>query len=266
MKQLMIISALATACSLCVGCSQEDRDDAIRRTTGAARELNGGNGTPDVVREQRRLERQRQNSQWTAENQAKYPVEYCQAQLGEVRRFSEQLEVSEHKIAVALSAAKRKQSESETQVKVLGKFLEQAKSEYRLSETNHLATVKINGREVEKNDAQKAIVEAYQRLQSALANIPAQKAIIDKLNIKFQKVAEEQKKLAALSDRIKTTLEDVRMKKLVDGENGIGDALNAIGDSMGALSKDQIGLSLDDLLSPPAEVRQQETFEAIMAQ
>lgn len=56
------------------------------------------------------------------------------------------------------------------------------------------------------------------------------------------------------------------MKKLVDGENGIGDALNAIGDSMGALSKDQIGLSLDDLLSPPAEVRQQETFEAIMAQ
>ena len=104
MKQLMIISALATVCSLCVGCNQEDRDDAISRTTSAARELNGGNGTPDVVREQRRLERQRQNSQWTAENQAKYPVEYCLAQLGEVRRFSEQLEVSEHKIAVALSA------------------------------------------------------------------------------------------------------------------------------------------------------------------
>lgn len=49
------VSALATVCSLCVGCSQEDRDDAISRTAGAARELNGGNGTPDVVREQRRV-------------------------------------------------------------------------------------------------------------------------------------------------------------------------------------------------------------------
>ena len=39
------VSALATVCSLCVGCSQEDRDDAISRTAGAARELNGGNGT-----------------------------------------------------------------------------------------------------------------------------------------------------------------------------------------------------------------------------
>ena len=49
------VSALVTVCSLCVGCSQEDRDDAISRTAGAARELNGGNGTPDVVREQRRV-------------------------------------------------------------------------------------------------------------------------------------------------------------------------------------------------------------------
>lgn len=259
-----VVAVVAIGMMFC-GCSQDDRDDAISRASCAARELNGSRGAPDVVCEQQRKERARQNTQWTAENQSKYPVEFCQAQLEEVRKYSSQLEVSAHKVSIALSAARRKESESSTQVKVLDKFLSQAKTEYRKSESAGQPTVLINGRDVSKADAQRAIVEAYQRMQTAKQNVLAQKVIIDKLNVKLQKISDEQKKLAELTEKIKTTLEDVRMKKLVEGENGIGDALNAINDSMGALAGDQAGLSLDDLLTPPAEVVQQETFENIMA-
>lgn len=264
-KLTMHVVAVAAVGMMFCGCSQDDRDDAINRASGAARELNGSRGAPDVVREQQRKERARQNTQWTAENQSKYPVEFCQAQLEEVRKYSSQLEVSAHKVSIALSAAKRKESESSTQVKVLDKFLSQAKTEYRKSESAGQSTVLINWRNVSKLDAQRAIVEAYQRMQAAKQNVPAQKVIIDKLNVKLQRISDEQKKLAELTEKIKATLEDVRMKKLVEGENGIGDALNAINDSMGALAGDQAGLSLDDLLTPPAEVVQQETFENIMA-
>ena len=55
------------------------------------------------------------------------------------------------------------------------------------------------------------------------------------------------------------------MKKLVDGEKGIGDALNAINDSMNALAGDSSEPTLDELLAPAPETARQEAFDAIMA-
>ena len=80
MKTILMLSGIVAAfLAFISGCSQGSRDDAIQRTTRAAVALNGGapDGTPDVVREQRERERNRQNTQWTPENQAKHPVEYC---------------------------------------------------------------------------------------------------------------------------------------------------------------------------------------------
>lgn len=263
MKHRIEYVALSVSIALVVGgCGQES---AIDQIVDAANNSSGVHGVPDIVREQQRKERIRQNTQWTAENQAQYPEEYCLAQLEAVRRYSEQLEVSNHKLAVALSATKRKMNEAQTQASVLSRFLEDSRRAYRIAETAKTERVQVNGRRVSRKEAQDAIVEAFQRLQDAQNAMPSQRLLIEKIDVKFQKIAAEQKKLARLNEKIRSTLEDVRMKKVINGKHDIDDALNAISDSMGALQEDPSILTLDELLTPPSDAVRQETFEAIMS-
>ena len=107
-----IAAVVGVACY--VGCSREDRDEAIARLGKAGRALNGevrpddvAHDVPNIVREQQRKERVRQNTQWTAENQALHPIEYCQAKLEDLNEYAQRLEVVTHKMMVAKSAATR---------------------------------------------------------------------------------------------------------------------------------------------------------------
>ena len=123
----------------------------------------------------------------------------------------------------------------------------------------------LNGYQVGKEKAQQTIVETHQRLQESERAIATQKNNQRKLEAKARQIAQEQKNLVALKERIQTTISDIRMKKAIDGEKSIGDALNAINDSMNALSGDSAEPSLDDLLAPASETARQEAFDAIMA-
>lgn len=270
----LLITVFCAGTVILSGCSKETRDELIERTTKAAKELNGSektskdkgeDDTPDIVAEQQHRERVRQNTQWTAENQALHPVEYCQAQLEEVAKYAKRLEVQAHQVAVAQSAAKRKISEAEGQVASLTKFLDQAKKSYRDADMTNKWPMTLNGYQIGKEKAQQTIVETYQRLQTSSNNIAVQKNNQRKLDTKLRRITQEQKNLVALREKIQTAIADIQMKKLVDGEKGIGDALNAINDSMNALAGDSSEPTLDELLAPAPETARQEAFDAIMA-
>lgn len=273
MKSLLI-TAFCAGSVILSGCSKESRDEMIERTTKAAKELNGSEKTskdkgddkaPDIVVEQQRKERVRQNTQWTAENQALHPVEYCQAQLEEVAKYAKRLEVQAHQVAVAQSAAKRKISEAEGQIASLSKFLDQAKTAYRDADATNKWPMKLNGYQIGKEKAQQTIVEIYQRLQTCNSNVATQKNNQRKLDAKLRQVAQEQKNLVVLREKIQAAISDIQMKKLVDGEKGIGDALNAINDSMNALAGDSNEPTLDELIAPAPDAARQEAFDVIMA-
>lgn len=270
----LLITAFCAGSVILSGCSKEARDEVIERTTKAAKELNGSektskdkdeDKTPDIVAEQQRRERVRQNTQWTAENQALHPVEYCQAQLEEVAKYARRLEVQAHQVAVAQSAAKRKISEDEGQVTSLTKFLDQAKNAYRDADMTNKWPMTLNGYQIGKEKAQQTIVETYQRLQTSSNNIAVQKNNQRKLDTKLRQITQEQKNLVVLREKIQAAIADIQMKKLVDGEKGIGDALNAINDSMNALAEDSGEPTLDELIAPTPEAARQEAFDAIMA-
>ena len=59
MKTQLVFPGIVAASLTVIGCSQESRDNAIKRTSRAAVALNGGasDGTPDIVREQREREK-----------------------------------------------------------------------------------------------------------------------------------------------------------------------------------------------------------------
>ncbi len=237
------------------------------RVGKASRALNGSDkSVPDIVKEQQRKERARQNSEWTAENQAKHPTEYCRAQLEELEKHSAALEVSSHKLAVSQSTAKRKISEDEAQIASLQKFLTDAKAAYREAEAADKWPMQVNGFDLSKEKAQEKIVEAAHKINPTKQHIATQKSLLAALEKKSARVVDEKKKVVALRERIQATLNDLNTKNVIDGEKGIADALNAINDSMGAIGMDAADPSIDDLIAPSESASREASFREIMAQ
>lgn len=85
MKYIVVASlaAVGFAAIYANGCSRSDQEAVGERVREAGDALLGnpeGEGRePKIVREQMRKERIRQETKWTPENQARHPIEYCQA-------------------------------------------------------------------------------------------------------------------------------------------------------------------------------------------
>ena len=157
---------MAAALTLLSGCSQEDREEAADRIGKAADALKGEDGserTPRIVKEQQRKERIRQNTKWTPENQAKFPIEYCQAMLDEIAKDSQHYEVMMHKFLTAKSSVTRSIAENDAQLKSYVSFLATAKTSYREADASGVWPVTINGFALSKEKLQEKIVDAAKK-------------------------------------------------------------------------------------------------------
>ena len=271
-KTLTVATCLTVAFCMC-GCSQEERDEAANRIGKAAKALNGEvcpddkeYDTPKIVAEQQRKERIRQNTIWTAENQACHPVEYCQAQLDEMDKHISRLEVVAHKCAVGKSKAIRNLSDVEAQIAVIDNFLSSAKKAYREADAVGKWPVMIGGYALSKEKAQEKIVEAVQKRDQSRAQIGRIRNMIAAIGKKAEWVLQEQKKAVQLKERIQTVLNDLNLKKTLEGEKSISCALDAIKDSIEALGADYDNPELSDLIIPDKTDSIKTTFNAIMAE
>lgn len=272
MKRTMAWMAMAAAAMVAVcGCSPEGREEAMDRVAAAGRALNGGDTegrTPDVVRKQREAEARRQNREWTQENQAKHPVEYCQAQLATLDRHAEALGVGAHKIAVAIGTDKRENGDDRVQVGKLEEFLAEAKAAYREAEAAGSWPARIGGFSLGKERAQEKIVEARRKVSELQGRIAARENRLVALDKKLARVNAEQKRVVAIRERVQETLRALETKQILDDDAGIAAALGAISDSMGALAPEADNPALEDLLAPSATggAQWEAEFEAIMAE
>ena len=271
-KMIKILSFLAVVCIVFAGCSREDRSEAIDRVSEAAKKLNGNDKAPEqeqsvplIVQEQQRKERIRQNTEWTAENQRLHPIEYCQAQLSELDKYGEKLEVSAHTLAVELNKVRRNMGNDEAQLKQLQEFLATAKKAYLEAEAAGQWPVNINGFALSQENAKLKIVEAAKKikeLESGGGMPKNQEAMLQK---KLEKIQAEQQRVVKLREKVQRTINDIRTQIVIDGNNGIVDALNAINDSIGALSVgDDAVPSLEDLSKPTSQANIDQEFDAII--
>lgn len=256
-----------------VGCSEDQREEAIGRTTRAAQALNGNatsdsvqHDIPNIVEKQRKLENIRQNTQWTKENQALHPIEYCQSQLVELDRMSKQLQVQVHSIATAKAATQRKSEDAKSQIESYGRLIKEAKAAYRAAEASNQWPMQLNGFQLSKDRAEQKIVDMAQRLatmRSLVAKSVNQIAAFEKKAVKLEN---EQRKVIKVRERVQVTLEELKTKQVIDGANGIADALNAINDSMSSLGVDADDPSIDDLAIPDSSAERTKLFKEIMAE
>lgn len=271
MKTLLMCVAVLNIALALSGCSPEGREEAMDRVSAAGRALNGGDTAgriPDVVRKQQEAETRRQNKEWTAENQAKYPLEYCQAQLATLDRNAEELGAAAHKISVAISTTKRENGNDGAQLKRLEVFLAEAKAAYRDAEAAGEWPAKIGGYALGRERAQEKIVEAARKIPELKERMAVRGNQLVALDKKLAQVNAEQKRLVAIRERVQTTLRSLETKQVIDDDAGIAAALSAISDSMGALAPEADNPSLEDLLAPMATggAAMAAEFEAIMAE
>lgn len=225
-----------------------------------------GESTPSVVAKQQRKEIIRQDTTWTIENQKKHPEEYCLAQLDELKKINEQLEIEIHRRGVQRSEIRRKNAEAKARIAALEKFVTTAKVAYRQGEVENKWPITVNGIPLSKEKARQKIVEAVNKMSLDRKMMATTASGLAKLEKKVAYLADKQSKLVLYRDRLNSTLADLKAKKITESENGIEDALNSLNDSLEAFEVSQEDVALDDLVTPTAEAVTDEAFEKIMAE
>lgn len=225
-----------------------------------------GERTPSVVAKQQRKEIIRQDTTWTIENQKKHPEEYCLAQLDELKKINEQLEIEIHRRGVQRSEIRRKNAEAKARITALEKFVTTAKAAYRQGEVGNKWPITVNGIPLSKEKARQKIVEAVNKMSLDRKMMATTASGLAKLEKKVAYLTDKQSKLVLYRDRLNSTLADLKAKKITESENGIEDALNSLSDSLEAFEVSQEDVALDDLVTPTAEAVTDEAFEKIMAE
>ncbi len=221
---------------------------------------------PKVVREQFRKERRRQDSKWTPENRALHPIEYCQAQLEELQRYSTELEARAHEKGCAIAAVKREIGDMETMSQALDKFLSEAKIKYKECESANSWPVMFGGFALSKEKAQDKMIEAAQKITGNKSRIGSRKNQLVFLEKTLKITQNEQKRVVTIREQVQNTISDLRIKKVIEGDNSIVASLNAIEDSMGNLGVSYDDPPIESIIQTDEKTTREELFKKLMAE
>ena len=267
-KWFLIIAVVGIA--IVIGCSQDDRDEIVERGGNALNALKGettpGEKTPRIVKEQQRKERIRQNNTWTPENRAHHPIEYCQAQLEDLQRYGRELEARAHEKSCAIAAVKRTLGDNETMEQNLKKFIADAKRAYKECEAANSWPAKLGGYSLSREKTQEKIIDSAQKLSEIQAKTSSKQNQLVALEKTLKVTQNEQKRIVKIREQIQNTINDLRIKKVIDGDDSIVASLNAIEDSMGVLGVDYDDPKIESIIQPDEKTTREELFKKIMAE
>lgn len=270
MKSILIPCFVCFVISVAIyGCSRESREQTIDNVASAARTLNGGDSetrTPDIVRKQQEAERKRQNNEWTAENQAKHPVEYCQAQLKSVEEMAKKLEVEQHKLNTARAEYNRKVAENNDVIKKMSGQLATLKDLYREAEASGVWPITFNGFQLSQQKTKEVMVQTNEKLKAAQEQAPKLQNLLSRIDRRLGEIQKEQVRLVQTREKINMTLSNLQTKQVIEGEHGISDALKALNDSMESLGDSFEEPSFEDLSAGTRENEVDDAFNALMAE
>ena len=263
---LILIGVIAVVIVVYYIASPEEKREALLEQAAKAGAISDNEKLPKVVREQQRKERKRQDSSWTPENRALHPIEYCQAQLEEIQRYSNELEARAHEKGCAIAAVKREIGDTETMSQTLEKFLVEAKSKYKECEAANSWPIMLGGFALSREKAQEKMIDAVQKLSQNKSRIGSKKNQLVFLEKTLKITQDEQKRVVKIRERIENTISDLRIKKVIEGDNSIVASLNAIEDSMSVLGVTYDDPSIESIVQPDEKATREELFKKLMAE
>ncbi len=267
MKKVLIVVGVVVIAAVAyyIIAPEEKRDAIIERVENMGRSSEGER-VPKIVREQQRKERRRQNNTWTPENRALHPVEYCQAMLEELQKYSRELEARAHEKACAIAAVKRTLGDNDTMEQNLKKFLAEAKKTYKECEAANSWPAKLGGYSLSREKTQEKIIDAAQKLAEVQLTTGSKKNQLVALEKTLKITQDEQKRVVKIREQVQNTINDLRIKKVIEGDNSIVANLNAIEDNMGTLGVDYDDPKIESIIQPDEKTTREELFKKIMAE
>ena len=262
-----LISIAGIVALVAVGFYLLSSDDTKRSLLAKAGNATmSGEKTPAVVAEQQRKEALRQDKTWTAENRAQYPIEFCRAQLEELSRRAVQVEAAIHETGCKKAEVERVKADNTALVKNLEDFLAEGKAKYREAEKNNAWPVKVGGFALSQDKLKDRIIDAATKIPELKYAIATEENQLVYLAKKDDANRAEQARVAKLRERVEAVIGDLQLKQVIDGNNGVRDALNAISDQMSTLGVDYNDPKLEDIVKPDKKTTRDVTFEKIMAE
>ena len=267
MKKVLIVVGVVVIAAVAyyIIAPEEKRDAIIERVENMGRSSEGER-VPKIVREQQRKERRRQNNTWTPENRALHPVEYCQAMLEELQKYSRELEARAHEKACAIAAVKRTLGDNDTMEQNLKKFLAEAKKTYKECEAANSWPAKLGGYSLSREKTQEKIIDAAQKLAEVQLTTGSKKNQLVALEKTLKITQDEQKRVVKIREQVQNTINDLRIKKVIEGDNSIVANLNAIEDNMGTLGVDYDDPKIESIIQPDEKTTREELVKKIMAE
>lgn len=245
---------IIVATTVCGGCSQGSREEAIDRATQAAKALNGkADDTPDVVKEQIRKEKERQNSQWTIENVSAHPIEACNAKVEELDGKIEKAKIAYNRALSAQAAAQTAKETADAEVAKYSVFLEAARPAYKAAKESGKWPIEVNGYSLGEEVAEEKILIAIKKSGEAKAKGEKASAQIASMGRRMKEVKRIREDLTSQREKVLEYRENIRSGQLQSEINGLVGVLNDGGVKMSdieAINATQGVDASDDLFTP----------------
>ena len=245
---------ILVSCAICTGCSQGAREDAIDRASQAAKALNGKvDDTPDVVKEQIRKEKERQNSQWTIENVSAHPIEACNAKIEELDGKIEKAIIAYNRALSAQVAAQTARNTADSEVAKFTAFLDAARPAYKSAKESGKWPIKVNGYSLGEEAANEKILVALKKVEEFKAK--AEKATIQivAMGKRMKEAKATAEGLQNQREKVLEYRENIRSGQLQSEINGLVGVLNDGGVKMSdieAINTTQGVDASDDVFTP----------------
>ena len=148
----------------------------------------------------------------------------------------------------------------------LRKFLSEAKKVYRECEAANSWPAKLGGYSLSREKAQEKIIDAAQKLNEIQSKTGSKQNQLVALEKTLAITQTEQKRIVTIREQIQNAINDLRIKKVIEGDDSIVASLNAIEDSMGALGVDYDDPKIESIIQPDEKATREELFKKIMAE
>jgi hypothetical protein len=148
----------------------------------------------------------------------------------------------------------------------LKKFLVEAKKTYKECDAANSWPAKIGGYSLSREKTQEKIVDAAQKIAEIQSRTESKRNQLVALEKTLKITQDEQKRIVKIREQVQNTINDLRIKKVIDGDDSIVASLNAIEDSMGVLGVDFDDPKIESIIQTDEKATREELFKKIMAE
>ena len=150
--------------------------------------------------------------------------------------------------------------------KNLKKFIAEAKKTYKECDAANSWPATLGGYSLSREKTQDKIIDAAQKIAEIQMKTGSKKNQLVALEKTLAVTQNEQKRIVKIREQVQNTINDLRIKKVIDGDNSIVASLNAIEDNMGTLGVDYDDPKIESIVQPDEKTTREELFKKIMAE